>query len=78
MFVQDRAEFLIANGFGELRKNIFEGDIIYQSKEFKDYLNNFYPGGYILFAKDFDNHTKSSMKEEIELIHIRTASVVHP
>ena len=26
----------------ELRKNIFEGDIIYQSKEFKDYLNNFY------------------------------------
>lgn len=26
----------------ELRKNIFEGDIIYQSKDFKDYLNNFY------------------------------------
>ena len=26
----------------ELRKNIFEGDIIYESKEFKDYLNNFY------------------------------------
>ena len=26
----------------ELRKNIFEGDIIYQSKEFQDYLNNFY------------------------------------
>ena len=26
----------------ELRKNIFEGDIIYESKDFKDYLNNFY------------------------------------
>ena len=26
----------------ELRKNIFEGDIIYESKDFKYYLNNFY------------------------------------
>lgn len=26
----------------ELRKNIFEGDIIYQSKDFREYLNNFY------------------------------------
>ncbi|MEG2869774.1 MAG: nucleotidyltransferase domain-containing protein [Terrisporobacter sp.] len=25
-----------------LRKAIFEGDVIYESKEFKDYLNNFY------------------------------------
>ena len=31
-----------------------------------EYLSNFYPGGYILFAKDFDNHTKSSMKEEMD------------
>ena len=34
--------WLPANYTVELRKNIFEGDIIYQSKEFKDYLNNFY------------------------------------
>lgn len=25
-----------------LRKSIFEGDIIYESKDFKDYLSNFY------------------------------------
>ena len=29
------------------------------------YLNNFYPGGYILFAKDFNNHTKEEMKKEL-------------
>ena len=29
------------------------------------YLNNFYPGGYILFAKDFNNHTKDEMKKEL-------------
>ncbi len=26
---------------------------------------NYYPGGYILFAKDFENHTKDSLKAEI-------------
>ncbi len=26
---------------------------------------NYYPGGYILFAKDLENHTKESMKKEI-------------
>ncbi|MEF9990456.1 MAG: nucleotidyltransferase domain-containing protein [Romboutsia sp.] len=26
----------------DLRKSIFEGDIIYESREFKDYLNHFY------------------------------------
>lgn len=31
-----------------------------------EYLSNFGPGGYILFAKDFENHTKESIKEEIE------------
>ena len=29
------------------------------------YLNNFYPGGYILFAKDFNNHTKEEIKKEL-------------
>ncbi len=27
---------------------------------------NYFPGGYILFAKDFENHTKESMKEELD------------
>lgn len=27
---------------------------------------SYYPGGYILFAKDFENHTKESIKEEID------------
>lgn len=31
-----------------------------------EYLSNFYPGGYILFAKDFQNHTKESLRKEIE------------
>lgn len=26
----------------------------------------YFPGGYILFAKDFENHTKESIKQEIE------------
>lgn len=35
-------------------------------KEDVDYLSNFYPGGYILFAKDFENHTKDEMKQELD------------
>ena len=31
-----------------------------------EYLSNFNPGGYILFARDFENHTKESIKKEIE------------
>ena len=31
-----------------------------------EYLNNFYPGGYLLFAKDFQNDTKESITEEIK------------
>ena len=40
--------------------------LVQYNKNDVDYLSNFYPGGYILFAKDFDNHTKESMKEEIK------------
>ena len=32
-----------------------------QTNKYKDY----YPGGYILFARDFENHTKESIKEEL-------------
>ena len=31
-----------------------------------EYLSNYYPGGYILFAKDFENHTKESITKEIK------------
>ena len=31
-----------------------------------NYWNDYYPGGYILFAKDFENHTKNSIKLEID------------
>lgn len=34
-------------------------------KEDVQYLSNFYPGGYILFAKDFENHTKESITKEL-------------
>ncbi len=30
-----------------------------------EYLSNFYPGGYILFAKDIEPHTKESLKNEL-------------
>lgn len=36
-----------------------------------EYFNNFNPGGYILFARDFENHTKDSMKEELEEVNNR-------
>ncbi len=35
---------------------------IYANKQ----ITNYYPGGYILFAKDFEGHTKSSIKSELE------------
>lgn len=31
-----------------------------------EYLSNFYPGGYILFAKDFQIQSKSGMQEELK------------
>jgi len=31
-----------------------------------EYLSNFYPGGYVLFAKDFQKNTKEQMIEEIK------------
>ena len=34
--------------------------------------NNYYPGGYILFAKDFNDHTKDSMKKELEELQMNS------
>ncbi len=36
----------------------------YNNHEVEKFVN-YYPGGYILFAKDFENHTKKSLKEEL-------------
>ncbi len=33
------------------------------------WINDYYAGGYILFAKDFDNHTKKSIKEELSSLN---------
>ena len=33
------------------------------------WINDYYVGGYILFAKDFDNHTKESIKEELSSLN---------
>lgn len=40
--------------------------LVRYNKDDVEYLSNFNPGGYILFAKDFENHTKESMKKEID------------
>ena len=40
--------------------------LVRYNKNDVEYLSNFYPGGYILFAKDFQNHTKDSLRKEIE------------
>lgn len=39
--------------------------LVRYNKEDVEYLSNFYPGGYILFAKDFENQTTDSMKKEL-------------
>ena len=33
------------------------------------WINDYYASGYILFAKDFDNHTKESIKEELSSLN---------
>lgn len=33
------------------------------------WINDYYAGGYILFAKDFDDHTKESIKEELSSLN---------
>ena len=39
--------------------------LVRYSKNDVEYFSNFYPGGYILFAKDIENHTKDSLKKEL-------------
>lgn len=37
----------------------------YDSNTALNEIRNYYPGGYILFARDFENHTKDSIKKEL-------------
>ena len=32
----------------------------------RDQIKNYYPGGYVLFAKDFEDHTKATIKNELD------------
>lgn len=38
----------------------------YDSNLASDWIKKYYPGGYIMFAKDFNNQTKESIKKEID------------
>ena len=38
----------------------------YDSNLASNWINKYYPGGYIMFAKDFNNQTKESIKKEID------------
>ena len=49
-----------------LKEKVGQLFLVRYEKNDIEYLNNFYPGGYILFAKDFDNHTKEEMRKQLE------------
>ena len=38
----------------------------YDAWSCKEQIKNYYPGGYVLFAKDFEEHTKSTIKNELD------------
>ena len=38
----------------------------YDAWSCKEQIKNYYPGGYVLFAKDFEDHTKVSIKNELD------------
>ena len=61
---QKQAAELVSNmSLGEKVGQLF---LVRYNKNDVDYLSNFIPGGYILFAKDFENHTKESIKKELD------------
>ena len=59
-----KAEKVVSNM--SINEKVGQLFLVRYEKNDTTYLNNFYPGGYILFAKDFNNHTKESMKEELD------------
>lgn len=38
----------------------------YEYWDVKDQIKDYYPGGYVLFAKDFQDHTKTTIKSELD------------
>ena len=58
-----KAQELIQNM--TLEEKVGQLFLVRYDKSLVESYNNYYPGGYILFAKDFENHTKESIKEEI-------------
>lgn len=38
----------------------------YDAWSAKEQIKNYYPGGYVLFAKDFEDHTKATIKNELD------------
>ena len=38
----------------------------YDARSAKEQIKNYYPGGYVFFAKDFEDHTKATIKNELD------------
>ena len=51
-----------------LEEKIGQLFLVRYSRYSVDENNSYYPGGYILFARDFQGHSKESMKNEIEYV----------
>lgn len=49
-----------------IKEKIGQLFLVRYNKEDTEYLSNFYPGGYILFAKDLDKNSKEEMIEELK------------
>lgn len=60
----EKAEKIVDNM--TIKEKVGQLFLVRYDKNDTEYLSNFYPGGYILFARDFQNHTKEDMKEELE------------
>ena len=48
-----------------LEEKVGQVFLVRYSSYYTDIYNNYYPGGYILFARDFENHSKSSITNEL-------------
>ena len=48
-----------------LEEKIGQLFLVRYDKDAVEYQKDYFPGGYILFAKDFESHTKESIKDEI-------------
>ena len=60
----DKSRILVSNM--TIKEKIGQLFLVRYNKEDTEYLSNFYPGGYILFAKDLDKNSKEEMIEELK------------